>query len=83
MTLLLSFCFSTLLLTVSLLFVVATLKGLGHGRVFKLLTRAANHHFKEAIPRSGRRRAGSVCFVTGMSRTACTCPNCLNGGQDQ
>jgi len=41
--------------------------------------RAAADHSNQDIPRiGGRRRAGPVCFVTGMSRTACACRDCRN-----
>ena len=44
---------------------------------FKPLARL---EFDEAIPRlGGRRRAGPVCFVTGMSRAACACTGCQRG----
>jgi hypothetical protein len=39
--------------------------------------RAAADHSDQTAPRiGGRRRAGSVCFVTGMSRTGCACSEC-------
>jgi hypothetical protein len=39
--------------------------------------RAAADRFDARIPRiGGRRHLGSVCFVTGMPRTECTCPHC-------
>lgn len=39
--------------------------------------RAAAQHLNRNIPRiGGRRHAGSVCFVTGMSRTDCACRDC-------
>jgi hypothetical protein len=49
--------------------------------VFKVLTRGVANHFSQDIPRTGRRRGGSVCFVTGMPRATCTCADCQGGDQ--
>jgi len=42
---------------------------------------AAGHSDQNITRTGGRMRAGSVCFVTGMSRPACACPDCERQGE--
>jgi hypothetical protein len=56
--------------------------GRSHQWLFKLLARRTARHFRPNTPLlAGRRRGGSVCFVTGMARTACACTDCRRRGR--
>jgi hypothetical protein len=51
-------------------------------QLFKPLTRAAYPHpSQDALRIDRRRRAGSVCFVTGMPGATCACANCQGEGR--
>ncbi len=78
-------------MTLALLFLIAVLLAVGliremsgadrwHQWLLKLLMGRPARHFRPNTPLfAGRRRGGSVCFVTGMSRVTCGCTNCRRG----
>lgn len=48
--------------------------------LFRPVERGTAHHVdRQIFGLNGRKRTGPVCFVTGMSRTACTCAQCKEG----